>query len=134
MRWRATVGGSTTPRAGSISGQHTRRTTTAGARSSGSRTAASSPRPASSTAPPAHTTYASLLPRRLSASLPPPNAWSRPHDDHPTTPLAALVPPRGPRMTDAADIGALWERRTSLSENDLQARRLVTGVVDALDR
>ena len=32
------------------------------------------------------------------------------------------------------DIAALWERRNGMSENDLQARQLVTEVIDSLDR
>jgi 2,3,4,5-tetrahydropyridine-2-carboxylate N-succinyltransferase len=37
-------------------------------------------------------------------------------------------------MTMQDDVRALWDRRNGMSENDLQARRLVTDVVDALDR
>jgi 2,3,4,5-tetrahydropyridine-2-carboxylate N-succinyltransferase len=33
-----------------------------------------------------------------------------------------------------ADIAALWEKREALTESDLEARRTVTDVVDALDR
>jgi 2,3,4,5-tetrahydropyridine-2-carboxylate N-succinyltransferase len=37
-------------------------------------------------------------------------------------------------MTFEADIAALWSRRDALSESDADARRVVTEVVDALDR
>ena len=37
-------------------------------------------------------------------------------------------------MSIENDIAALWERRGGMSENDLQARRMVTDVIDALDR
>jgi 2,3,4,5-tetrahydropyridine-2-carboxylate N-succinyltransferase len=37
-------------------------------------------------------------------------------------------------VTYEADIATLWERRNGMSENDLQARRLVTDVIDAVDR
>jgi 2,3,4,5-tetrahydropyridine-2-carboxylate N-succinyltransferase len=37
-------------------------------------------------------------------------------------------------VTIEQDIAALWERRNGMSENDLQARRVVTDVIDALDR
>jgi 2,3,4,5-tetrahydropyridine-2-carboxylate N-succinyltransferase len=32
------------------------------------------------------------------------------------------------------DVAALWDRRNGMSENDLQARHLVTNVIDSLDR
>jgi 2,3,4,5-tetrahydropyridine-2-carboxylate N-succinyltransferase len=37
-------------------------------------------------------------------------------------------------VTVDQDVAALWERRNGVSENDLQARRLVTDVIDSLDR
>jgi 2,3,4,5-tetrahydropyridine-2-carboxylate N-succinyltransferase len=37
-------------------------------------------------------------------------------------------------MTIEQDVAALWDRRNGMSENDLQARHLVTEVLDALDR
>ena len=37
-------------------------------------------------------------------------------------------------MTIETDVASLWERRNGMSENDLQARHLVTDVLDALDR
>ena len=37
-------------------------------------------------------------------------------------------------MSTDQEITALWERRNGISENDLQARRLVTEVIDSLDR
>jgi 2,3,4,5-tetrahydropyridine-2-carboxylate N-succinyltransferase len=37
-------------------------------------------------------------------------------------------------VSTETDIAALWERRNGMSENDLQARQLVTEVIDALDR
>jgi 2,3,4,5-tetrahydropyridine-2-carboxylate N-succinyltransferase len=37
-------------------------------------------------------------------------------------------------VTTENEIAALWERRNGMSENDLQARILVTEVIDALDR
>jgi 2,3,4,5-tetrahydropyridine-2-carboxylate N-succinyltransferase len=37
-------------------------------------------------------------------------------------------------MSMENDVTALWERRNGMSENDLQARVLVTDVIDALDR
>ncbi|HVF06196.1 MAG TPA: 2,3,4,5-tetrahydropyridine-2,6-dicarboxylate N-succinyltransferase [Frankiaceae bacterium] len=37
-------------------------------------------------------------------------------------------------MTVQDDVAALWERRAGITENDADARTLVTGVIDALDR